>query len=135
MLLEGRPVKSITRACGRESASANAAGPTRTIRSWPMSPQHMWPLTMKASPPNMRRSSWSTCLLSAWRTRFATLSSYGIVRSAARMPRISRGRRGLSEVVEHALDVLVLLQRVGELEHLGRLLLGQRDEVLGDVFG
>src|SRR5262245_33932021 len=48
-----------------------------------------------------------------------------------------RGSSGISspEVVEDALDVFVLFQRVDQLQHLGRFVVGERHQVLRDVFG
>src|SRR3954466_14064385 len=44
-------------------------------------------------------------------------------------------QRASGEVVEDALDVFVLFERVDELEDVLRLGLVERDEVLGDVLG
>ena len=52
-------------------------------------------------------------------------------RATAAVKAGSRAR--LAQVVEHALDVVVLLERVDQLQHLGGLVLGQRDQVLGHV--
>src|SRR5260370_42270035 len=49
----GLPVKSIGRVCGRRSPLVTASGGSRSIRSVFKTPQHMWPLIMKASPPKL----------------------------------------------------------------------------------
>jgi hypothetical protein len=75
MPLLGRPVKSISRACGSASASANRSLPTRTINSSPTIPTAMLPRHMNAMPPNILRSVTSSSPSTA-RMRSASPSSY-----------------------------------------------------------
>ncbi|HEX4282653.1 MAG TPA: hypothetical protein VHZ27_17925 [Solirubrobacteraceae bacterium] len=44
-------MKSIGRAWGMASAASSSSGQRRTINSSLLTPQHMWRLTMKVSPP------------------------------------------------------------------------------------
>src|SRR5260370_2473224 len=74
----GRPVKSMGRAWGSASSRSKSSGPTRTIRSDPMMPQHMWPRATNASPPNIFRSTTSERLAIRFRIRVASASSNGI---------------------------------------------------------
>jgi hypothetical protein len=75
----GRPVISIGRAWVWESAASNSSGPVRTTRICPTTPQHMWPFTMKASPPNIRFSMRESVRRKCARTRFARASSNGMI--------------------------------------------------------
>lgn len=43
-------------------------------------------------------------------------------------------RFGLLQIVEDALDVFVLLERIDELEHLGRLIFRELRQILRDEF-
>src|SRR5258708_27866571 len=78
MPLLGRPVKSIGRACGSATIRSKSSGPTLTIRSDPIMPQHMCPRTRNASPPNIFRSTTSDRGAIRFRIRPASGSSNGI---------------------------------------------------------
>jgi hypothetical protein len=54
MLFIGLPVKSIGSVCGSFSAAWTPSGPSRSMMRSRITPQHMLPLSRKASPPNMR---------------------------------------------------------------------------------
>src|SRR5258708_12830193 len=78
MPLLGRPVKSIGRACGSATIRSKSSGPTLTIRSDPIMPQHMCPRTRNASPPNIFRSTTSDRGAIRFRIRPASGSSNGL---------------------------------------------------------
>src|SRR5712672_3258208 len=75
----GRPVKSISRTCDCDNASAYLSGPILTIRfSW-ITPQHILPFEVKHKPPNILRSAIPLRRIMSFRIRFASCSSNGIV--------------------------------------------------------
>src|SRR5687768_1072767 len=75
----GLPVKSIGRACGSETASSCASGPTATIRSSRTIPQAIRSPTMNARPPNILRSVTSSRSPRTVRIRDANASSYAMI--------------------------------------------------------
>jgi hypothetical protein len=68
----GRPVKSMGRTCGAESASSFLSGPTRTRSSSPRIPQNILPWRRKASPPNISFSVTPFLRAAAVRMRSAS---------------------------------------------------------------
>src|SRR5712671_2121019 len=136
MPLSGRPVKSIGRACFSDRALSYSSRPTRTMRSRPTMPQHMWPVTRNARPPNIFRSVTSRRSRSSSRMRLASASSYAIARSEVPVLQLddlgALRRPGLAgRLVEPDL----IAARVEDLEGavappLGRELVGDPDALL-----
>ena len=65
-------MKSIGRACGWANASSYSSGPTRTMKSALVRPQHIAPPTMKQRPPNIFFSTTSVRFANTPRMRAAS---------------------------------------------------------------
>lgn len=71
----GRPLKSNGRTWGLATSSSKPSGPVLTTRSFFRTPQHIWPLTMNVTPPNIFFSSTFETGSNSARTRSASASS------------------------------------------------------------